>query len=126
MKYRHLPSALHNFGHSFVSLMNYVDDRYVVDVLEEIARDEPDHEVEINFTSGQTAPMRVGENDTVAKSIRYWQEWLPKLLASQAVDPAAVDQVRVRLRLTRVGREVIVEAADDRGKQHKVFVNNTL
>jgi hypothetical protein len=126
MKYKHLPSALHNFGHSFVSLMNYVDDEYIVDVLERIAREEPSHEVAINFATGLTEPKRAAESTAVAKSIRYWQEWLPKLFLSQDVQPAAVSEVRVRFRLTNVGREVIVESRDDRGHEYKVFVKSTL
>lgn len=106
--------------------MNHVEDRYVVDLLEEIAREDPSHEVEINFTSGEATPKTAAEISAVAKSVGYWRQWLPKLLASQSVEPAAVDQVRLRLRLTRAGREVTVEAVDNRGRHHKVFVHNTL
>ena len=125
MKYKHVPSALHNFGHSFVSLMNYIDDEYVVDALERIAREEPSHEVAINFSTGITEPLRATESAAISKSIKYWQDWLPKLLLSQDVQPTAVGEVRVRFRLTNVGREVIVESKDDRGREYKVFVNNT-
>src|SRR5438046_292404 len=38
MKYRNLKSIAHNFTHSFVSFMNYVDDGYVIDDLLEVAR----------------------------------------------------------------------------------------
>jgi len=31
MKYKNIYSAIHNFGHSFTSLMNYVDGDYVID-----------------------------------------------------------------------------------------------
>ena len=41
MKYKHIDAVLHNFGHSFVSLMNYVDDEYILDVLPELARHSP-------------------------------------------------------------------------------------
>jgi len=30
MKYKNIDSALHNFGHSFMSGMNYVDDDHVM------------------------------------------------------------------------------------------------
>ena len=126
MKYKHVPSALHNFGHSFVSLMNYVDDEYVVDVLEGIAREESDHQVEINFSTGKAEPSRALDIPVVSKSVKYWQDWLPKLLRSHGVNPEAINNARVRFRLTNMGREVAVEAQDDRGKQHAVFVRNTL
>jgi hypothetical protein len=126
MKYKHLPSALHNFGHSFVSLMNYVNDEYVVDVLERLAREDPRREVEIDFKNGLTDPRTVAENETVSKSMRYWHDWLPKRLASQGIEPVAILDLRLRFRITRMGNEVIVQAQDDRGKQHKVFIRTTL
>ena len=36
MKYKRIYSAIHNFGHSFTSLMNYVDGDYVIDELVKI------------------------------------------------------------------------------------------
>ena len=39
MKYKHIDSVLRNFGHSFASLMNYVDDVYICDLLDAAARD---------------------------------------------------------------------------------------
>lgn len=106
--------------------MNYVDDEYIVDILGKIARETKTHEVKINFSTGETEPVSAAENQTISKSIKYWQEWLPELLKSQMVDPMAVNAVVVRYRMTKVGPEVIVEAQDDRGKEHKVFVATTL
>lgn len=106
--------------------MNYIDNEYVVDVLEQIAREVSTHEVAVNFTTGETEPQRAGEVASVSKSIKYWQEWLPNLFLSQDIEPAAVSEVRLRFRLTNLGREVIVEAKDDRGKEYKVFVHNML
>jgi len=36
MKYKHVNAAIRNFGHSFTSLMNYVDGDYVMDELAKI------------------------------------------------------------------------------------------
>lgn len=46
MKYKHIYSAIHNFGHSFTSLMNYVDDDYVIDELDKIHAEGHDIEVD--------------------------------------------------------------------------------
>jgi hypothetical protein len=125
VKYKHIDSALHNFGHSFVSLMNYVDDEYVCDLMKAMAGDLPEKEVRIDFSAGvQSLPA--GSPPQLVKSVEYWQAWLPKLLESQNVSPTGLGPVVLRYRLTRLGTEVIVESTDDRGFAHKVFVSDTL
>jgi hypothetical protein len=122
MKYKHINAMLHNFGHSFISLMNYVDDEYIIDVLAELAFQIPEHELEINFSTGQILPA--GEYPIkLYKSIAYWKEWLPKHMEHHRITPSALSEVHLRFRLVRVGREVIVTTSDDRGKNYKVFVH---
>jgi len=121
MKYKNIDSALRNFGHSFVSLMNYVDGEYICDELLAAARSATNNEIRIDFSA--SAPP-LGSSDQLAKSFDHWKAWLPKLLESQNVLPHSVGAVLLRYRLTRMGREVIVEATDDRGQPHKVFVHD--
>jgi len=123
MKYKLIDSMLHNFGHSFVSLMNYVDGEYICDLLESLARQSPGHEVQIDFLEGTISTQGESIPERLSKSIRYWKDWLPKHMENHRVDGSCLRDVRFRYRLTREGREVIVEALDDRGKQHKVFVH---
>lgn len=122
MKYKHIDAMLHNFGHSFVSLMNYVDGEYIIDVLSDLALQAPEHEIQINFTQGQINPPGTYP-ERLAKSISYWQEWLPKHMANHRVEPECLSDVVLRFRLVRLGREIIVSASDNRGKEHKVFVH---
>jgi len=56
MKYKHIPSALHNFGHSFVSLNNYVDGECITDVLRQTINATGEHEVRIDFGTGAVVP----------------------------------------------------------------------
>ena len=122
MKYKHIDAMLHNFGHSFISLMNYVDDEYIIDVLAELTFQIPEHELEINFSTGQILPA--GEYPIkLYKSIAYWKEWLPKHMKQHRITPSALSEVHPRFRLVRIGREVIVTTSDDRGKNYKVFVH---
>lgn len=125
MKYKHIDSALHNFGHSFVSLMNYVDDTYICDLLDVAARDSGVSEVRINF-SGEVADLPACSAPQLAKSFEYWKAWLPKLLEDQKVSPASLSAIVLRYKLTRMGREILIEAIDDRGKHHNVLVQHTL
>jgi hypothetical protein len=125
MKYKHIDSALHNFGHSFVSLMNYVDDTYIRDLLDAAARSSGCREVRINF-SGEVADLPADSAPQLAKSFEYWKAWLPKLLEGQNVNPSSLSAIVLRYKLTRMGREILVEAMDDRGKHHNVLVQDTL
>jgi hypothetical protein len=125
MKYKHIDSALHNFGHSFVSLMNYVDEKYICDLLDAAARDSVGSEVRINF-SGEVADLPECSEPQLAKSFEYWKTWLPELLERQNVTPSSLSSIVLRYRLTRMGREILMEAVDDRGKHHKVLVQHTL
>ncbi|MBB4843721.1 hypothetical protein HNP55_002244 [Paucibacter oligotrophus] len=125
MKYKHIDSALHNFGHSFVSLMNYVDDVYVCDLISSMALGRPQNEVKIDFSAGVSS-LPHGSPAPLIKSVEYWQAWLPKLLESQNVNPGSLGPIVLRYRLTRLGPEVVVESTDDRGCAHKVFVSSTL
>ena len=116
MKYKHIDSALHNFGHSFVSLMNYVDDQYICDLLDELALNSGIGEARIDF-SGDVASLPDGSTPALVKSFEHAKAWLPKLLAQQNVDPASLSAVILRYKLTRMGREVLIEAIDDRGQR---------
>jgi len=101
--------------------MNYVDDEYICDQLFAAARAAADKEVRIDFSA--SAPP-AGSSAQLAKSFDHWKAWLPKLLESQNVQPQSIGSVLFRYRLTRMGREVIVETTDDRGQPHKVFVHD--
>jgi len=122
MKYKEIDAMLHNFGHSFVSLMNYVDDQYIADLLRSLAMSAANKEVSINFNDGSVLPELACPPE-LAKSISYWQAWLPKHMSNHRIDPQALSSVLLRYRLTNVGPEVIVESTDDRGKHHKIFVH---
>jgi len=101
--------------------MNYVDDRYILDVLPELARHSPGHEIDINFANGHVSPS--GEYPAVLhKSISYWKDWLPKHIANHRLEPERLSEIRMRYRLIKKGCEIIVSTTDDRGKEHKLFV----
>ena len=126
MKYKRIPSALHNFGHSFVSLMNYIDDAYVADLLEEMARAQESHEICISFVTNEIIATKLKIDERVRKSVSTYSNWLPKLLASHQIDPGRVSEITLRYRLVNIGREVIVGAKDDRNRIYKVFVRQAL
>jgi hypothetical protein len=122
MKYKNIDSMLHNFGHSFVSLMNYVDEEYIVDVLPRVAVNAPGFELDFNFTKRSISPQ-LDYPSNLIKSMNYWSDRLQGHIESHNVDPQKISDVHLRYRLLKIGSEVIVEAMDDRGMPHKVFVH---
>lgn len=124
MKYKHIDSALHNFGHSFVSPMNYVDDVYICDLLDAAARDSGCSEAQINF-SGEVADLPEGSEPALKISFGWFKAWLPKLLEGQNVEPARLGSIVLRYKLTSMGREILIEALDDRDIHHSVLVKHT-
>ncbi|MEP6819663.1 MAG: hypothetical protein ABJA18_09025 [bacterium] len=83
MKYRDLKSIAHNFSHSFVSLMNYVDDGYVIDDLLQVARDANGERVSIQWIPDAPPPSFLPPR--VLKSIFDRNTWLPLTLLTLAL-----------------------------------------
>ncbi|MFQ2115577.1 hypothetical protein ACK334_04620 [Aeromonas veronii] len=118
MKYKRIPAALHNFGHSFMSLMNYVEDSYVCDAVFARLKAVAPAPVVIPFQGD----LPFGLPKSVAKSIRYYREWLPNHLREEGLDPAAIENITLIVEATATGPAVFVTAVDDRGKGYRVRV----
>ena len=119
MKYKNICSAIHNFGHSFTSLMNYVDSDYVIDELSKIHRME--YDIEIDWLSGGFEPGNLA-SERLTKSIGYWREWLEDHLASHNVDIERLHSVKFAW---PARKRKFMLAIDDRGKEYKIYVNET-
>jgi hypothetical protein len=117
LKYKNINSAIHNFGHSFTSLMNYVDDDYVIDELTHIHRQ--GYDIDIDWLSRKFNPESRATS-RIKKSIGYWADTLAKHLKSQRVDIEKLDELRFRW---PPGKRKYMFAVDDRGTEHKVYVN---
>ena len=117
MKYKNIHSAIHNFGHSFLSLMNYVDGEYVIDELNEIRAKGLD--VEIDWLSGSFTPP--GEiTPRIKKAIEYYADGLREHMRAQHVD---LDGIKaMKLHLPAKGRKHMW-ARDDRDKEYKIYVS---
>jgi len=116
MKYKNIRSAIHNFGHSFLSLMNYVDDVYVRDELFDIRKS--GHDIEIDWLENTFTPASEARGPII-KSMAYWRADLERHLDSQDVD---IDNVR-GLKLVWPARGAsYMWAVDDRGKEHKIYI----
>jgi len=121
MKYKHIDSMLHNFGHSFVSLMNYVDDEYIIDLLPSVAASVPGNEININFSQRTISPP-FEYPMTLVKSVNYWADSLTRHIESHNVETSRLSDIHLRFRQGELGYEVVMSTVDDRGQSHNVLV----
>jgi hypothetical protein len=116
MKYKLLKAIAHNFSHSFVSYMNYVDDGYVVDDLVKLAREAKGERISVQWiphARHEHLPSRV------QKSIGYYKEWLPQHVEKAGGSLETIREFRTEVFLKR-NHQIAVEAllVDDRGKKY--------
>ena len=117
MKYKNIHAAIHNFGHSFVSLMNYVDGMYVIDDLKDIqARG---YDIEIDWLNNTFIP---GQEATPAilKSTGFYCSDLKRHLQSEDVDVGRLKELK--LFFPARGRKYMW-AIDDRNKEYKIYIS---
>lgn len=117
MKYKILKSVAHNFSHSFVSYMNYVDDGYVVDDLVRLARKANGERISIHWIPDSESQQVL--TPRVLKSIAHHRERLPKHIENSGAHIAMIREFRTDIFL-KTNKQVAVQAylVDDRGKKH--------
>ena len=121
MKYKNIPAALHNFGESFMSLMNYFDDTYVVDLLPKVLRDLPEYELRISFPEGVLDPDRAYP-EVLLTSVADYASRFREHLASHNIEAATLTNATLIVRGTKLGVGARFEARDDRGREYDVSV----
>src|SRR5215203_6981918 len=99
MKYKNIDSAIHNFGHSFMSGMNYVDDDHVMYEVRALVK-QPPHELRINFSTGKIEPEHM-HTPRLIKSVVGRRQSLDDFLKRNNVDPSSVKDVTLYHRLTK-------------------------
>jgi len=129
MKYKVIKSVAHNFGHSFISLMNWRGEDYVMAHLARAAVRSGVDTLRVDLLSGAAEPDALLSRP-VRASVEAYVRGLPRDLESQGVTPAAVvgGEMCVRFDLAqraedrtwarhfRVPVECVVRLTDDRGK----------
>ena len=110
----------HNFTHSFVSLMNYVNGGYVIDDLKNMARKAKGETIAIDWLSeeGDYLPFFT---DRVIESISNSKEYLPKHMAKHQVSIEMVSEMRTDIYIKN--NKILVNAylKDIHGKE---YLNN--
>ena len=123
MKYKILKSVAHNFSHSFLSYMNYIDGGYVVDDVLQLAREANGERISFHWIPESAAQKNWPRR--VLKSIANYREWLPNHIQASGADIEKIREFRTDVFLN-AKKQIAVEAyiVDDRGQQHfsKVFL----
>jgi len=121
MKYKNINSAIHNFGHSFVSLMNYVDNGYIIDELNVIHS--RGYDIKLNWLTREFQPSEL-LSDRLKKSIDYWGNDLEHSLLSQNVELKKL--YSLFFIWNAKDNKKYMQAEDDRERGYKVYVNDTI
>lgn len=121
MKYKNINAAIHNLGHSFMSLMNYVDGGYVSDEMAEIHRKKVD--MTIDWISREFDPESEA-TERIRKSIEHYANSLEADFSALNVELARLNSLRLCWPAAKA--RVFMEAKDDRGKDYRILVRRTL
>lgn len=115
--YKRINAAIHNLAHSFVSLMNYVDGEYIIDLLPKLLSETPEQEIRFSLLDGTISPQR-DLHPAFMKSIGYYRNRIKSHLESENVEPEIVRSLEFILFADINGPICRAEAIDDRGVTH--------
>ena len=130
--HKSLKSISHNFGHSFISLMNYINDDYFLGHLLKQARLTGINKLTVNILNNTAEPQKL-LTDQIKSSIEYWNKWFPKLVESGGSTMDFVKSAEMTIEfdlkqtLPYAGNKHITQnpfscdiiITDDRGKEYK-------
>lgn len=111
MKYKNINAFAHNFCHSFLSLMNYVDGDYVIDELTKVRRGH----IEIDFLQKTIIPAFL-EKGRVMKSMGFYERSLEESAAKEKIDLSKIKTLKLMWEVNeRLPKYLVI---DDRGKEY--------
>ncbi len=127
-----LKSVSHNFGHSFISLMNYINDDYLLGHLLKQARKTKCNKLTVDILKNLAEPTEL-LTDQIKSSIEHWNKWFLTLVESSGSTmdyvSSATMTIEFDLQQTRPNKsnsdylespfacEIII--IDDRNKEYK-------
>ncbi len=118
MKFKNIKAFSHNFSHSYVSFENYVDGEFVFKDLRTLALEAKGDKVSIYWVCSDDV-ISPKFNDRIEKSIKYYKEWLPKLMLQHEIDSSMIDELRTDIFVAKNHQiEVQAYARDINGKEY--------
>jgi hypothetical protein len=122
MRYVHIRSMAHNYAHSFMSFMNYMDDVLIADEIRRFT-ERTNAPVRIDMLAGAVEPENA--SDTIRRAALLYREHLPRHAASHGVELAALRRFVVVVERATTGMCVTVDVEDDRGVSWTLPVRQT-
>lgn len=130
--HKSLKSVSHNFSHSFISLMNYINDDYFLGHLLKQARATKLSKLQIDVLQNKASPAPLLTTE-VSSSIEYWNKWFPTLVESSGSSMEFVKSATMTIEfdlntikphssyndLTESPFSCEMSIVDDRGKEYK-------
>lgn len=126
-----LKSISHNFGHSFISLMNYINDDYFLGHLLKQARLTNLNKLDVDILTNTASPDGL-LTKPIQDSINHWCKWFPGLVKSSGSTMDYVSKatmsIQFDLNITRPYKDTHllespftceIKITDDRGKEYK-------
>ena len=127
-----LKSVSHNFGHSFISLMNYINDDYFMGHLLKQARKTKCNKLTVDILKNIAEPTLL-LTDQIRQSIEHWNKWFPTLVESSGstMDYISSSTMTIEFdllqtrpypsdnRITENPFTCEIVIVDDRGKEYK-------
>jgi hypothetical protein len=94
--YKKLKSVAHNFGHSFLSLMNYQEGDYIIEDILKAARKAGESDVCIDVLN-QTVDPPALRLPVILETIAHRKSWLPRMLESEDCSIYQVQKMVVKI-----------------------------
>ena len=113
MKYKNIKSAIHNFGHSFASYENYVNDDFVIYELRNIHK--KGYDISVNWLTRSFEPAQLN-SARIDRSIELWADSLEEHLLRQNVELSVIKSLEFKWPAKK-GHFII--ATDNRGVVHR-------
>ena len=112
----------HNWTHSFMSGMNYVDGNFVFEDMYQLARDRRGQKVTVTWIPDRPEEL-FGLTPRVRESLKYYRNALPEHLGRHQIDPGAISEMRTEVYVAENHRMYVRSyVLDNRGKEHVQFV----
>ena len=112
----------HNWTHSFMSNMNYVDNGYVFEDMYQLARDRRGEKVTITWIPSPQEEL-LWLTPRIRESLKHYRKALPEHLVRHQIDPDAISEMRTEVYVAKNQRIYVRSyVLDNRGKEHVQFV----
>jgi hypothetical protein len=122
VKYKLIKSMAHNWTHSFMSEMNYVEGTFVFEDVYQLARDRKGQKVTVTWIPERPEEL-AALTPRIRGSLDHYRKALPEHLGRHKIEPSAIAEMRTEVYVAENYRMYVRSyVLDDRGKEHVQFV----